>query len=219
MTFSGSRNRLAGKELPKCIIGFEHINRYWDKVHDCFAAKILPGEFYVSAQGEMIGTVLGSCISACIRDPKVGVGGMNHFMLPSTKETLNSKIRLDSSEARYGNFAMEVMINEILKAGGKRRNLEVKLFGGGKVLSSMEKIDIGGKNIEFVREYLHDENLNIKSEDLGDIYPRKVFYFPDTGRVKMKKIRVIHNATIQSREDEYRKTLSVKEKSSDIELF
>ena len=219
MTFSGTRNKLAGKSLPKCIKGFDHINRFWDKVHDCFAAKILPGEFYVSAQGEMIGTVLGSCVSACIRDPIAGVGGMNHFMLPTNKELSTGKVRLDSSEARYGNYAMEVMINEILKAGGKRRNLEVKVFGGGKVLSSMDKIDIGGKNIEFVREYLFDEGLIIKSEDLGDVYPRKVFYFPDTGKVKMKKIRIIHNATILSREEEYRKKLRAQEESSDIELF
>lgn len=219
MALSDTRNKLAEKPLPKCIKGFEHINRFWDKVHDCFAAKILPGEFYVSTQGEMIGTVLGSCISACIRDPIAGVGGMNHFMLPTNKELSIGKIRLDSNEARYGNYAMEIMINEILKAGGKRRNLEVKVFGGGKVLSSMDKIDIGGKNIEFVREYLFDEGLRIKSEDLGDVYPRKVFYFPDTGKVKMKKIRVIHNATILSREAEYRKKLRAQEKSSDIELF
>lgn len=219
MSFSGTRNKLAGKELPKCIKGFEHINRYWDKVHDCFAAKILPGEFYVSKQGELIGTVLGSCVSACIRDTELGIGGMNHFMLPMNKDNLNNKIALNSKEARYGNYAMEIMINEILKAGGKRRNLEVKVFGGGKVLSSMDNIDIGGKNIEFVREYLHDEGLRIKSEDLGDVYPRKVFYYSDTGKVKMKKIRVTHNQTIITREAQYRKALREQEKKSDVELF
>lgn len=222
MSFSGMRNREAlkhNKVVPDCIEGFEHINRFWDKTHDCFAAKILPGEYYVSNQGELIGTVLGSCVSACIRDPIVGIGGMNHFMLPMNRDDSRSKLLKNSDEARYGNFAMEILINELLKAGAKRRNLEVKLFGGGRVLSSMTTIDIGSKNIEFAKQYLYDEGLKIISEDLGDVYPRKVLYFPDTGKVRMKKLTTTRNNTILSREAEYRKTLEVEKKSGDIELF
>lgn len=222
MTFSGMREREAkkhNKHKPKCIEGFEHINRFWDKTNDCFAAKILPGEFYVSTQGEVIGTVLGSCVSACIRDPKNGVGGMNHFMLPMNKDEKKSKILKNSEEARYGNFAMEILINELLKAGAKRRNLEVKLFGGGRVLASMTTIDIGSKNIEFARSYLYDEGLRVVSEDLGDVYPRKVLYFPDTGKVKMKKLTSTRNTTVLSREAEYRRSLEIENQSGDVELF
>jgi chemotaxis protein CheD len=222
MSFAGSRSRIAEKHnkiLPKCLNGFEHINRFWDKTHDCFAAKILPGEFYVSVHGELIGTVLGSCVSACIRDPKAGIGGMNHFMLPMNKNESRSKILKDSDAARYGNFAMEILINEILKAGGKRRNLEIKLFGGGKVLSNMKTLNIGNKNIEFVRSYLYDEGLHVMAEDLGGLYPRKVLYMAATGKVKMKKLTTSHNNTVIRREAEYSRHLQVDKQSGDVELF
>ena len=222
MSFAGARDKIAkkhNKSVPECIKGFEHINRFWDKTHDCYAAKILPGEFYVSTQGELIGTVLGSCVSACIRDPKSGIGGMNHFMLPMNRSEQKSKILKNSEEARYGNFAMEILINELIKAGCKRRNLEVKLFGGGRVLSSITTIDIGSKNIDFVREYIYDEGMRIVAEDLGDVYPRKVLYFADTGKVKMKKLTETRNTTILSREAEYRRNLQTEEKSGDVELF
>ena len=166
------------KNLPKPdkpLRGFEGINRFWDRQREIFAAKILPGEYYVTTQDELISTVLGSCVSACIRDPAMRIGGMNHFMLPSG----NSESRhVDSEATRYGNFAMEKLINDILKNGGRREQLEVKVFGGGNVLKNMGATDIGGGNIRFVREYLKMEGFKIISEDLGDIYPRKVIYDP-----------------------------------------
>ena len=207
------------RSMPACLSGLEHISRFWDKRHNMFSAKILPGEYYVSMHGELISTVLGSCISACIRDVKMGIGGMNHFMLPmGCEEEHAGKIHLTSA-TRYGNFAMEMLINEILKAGGNRKNLEVKLFGGGRVLSSMTKMDIGNKNINFIHGYLKEENLKITSEDTGDIYPRKVLFFADTGKVRVKKLHNIHNDTINKREDTYRKSIDKKAVQSDIELF
>jgi len=205
--------------MPRCLNGLEHISRFWDKRHEIFSAKILPGEYYVSMHGELISTVLGSCISACIRDVKMGIGGMNHFMLPMGCEDEHAgKIHLTSA-TRYGNFAMEMLINEILKAGGNKRNLEVKLFGGGRVLSNMTKLDIGNKNIKFAHEYLSEEDLEIVSEDTGDIFPRKVLYYADTGRVRVKRLKNIHNDTIKQREDNYRKSIDEKPVQSDIELF
>jgi len=207
------------KSMPRCLNGLEHISRFWDKRHEIFSAKILPGEYYVSMHGELISTVLGSCISACIRDVKMGIGGMNHFMLPMGCEDEHAgKIHLTSA-TRYGNFAMEMLINEILKAGGNKRNLEVKLFGGGRVLSNMTKLDIGNKNIKFAHEYLSEEDLEIVSEDTGDIFPRKVLYYADTGRVRVKRLKNIHNDTIKQREDNYRKSIDEKPVQSDIELF
>jgi len=201
-----------------CLPGFEHINRYWDKVHDVDAAKILPGEYYVTQDNELVSTVLGSCVSACIRDVQYGVGGMNHFMLPVDKSAM--KAGANSESARYGNYAMEMLINSILKAGGLKKNLEVKLFGGGKVLSSMSKIDVGEQNITFIKSYVALEGLNVVKADLGDIYPRKVIYFPQTGRVLMKKLRKVHNDTLEKRERLYRESLLAQPvDADDIELF
>lgn len=205
--------------LPEVLPGFEHINRYWDKQMQVPAAKILPGEFYVSRHGEMIVTVLGSCISACIRDVQLGVGGMNHFMLPQKgAHSTDNWGEAANSALRYGNWAMEYLINEILKLGGTRRNLEIKVFGGANVLTNMT--DIGERNIDFIRKYVYQENFEIKAQDVGDIYPRKVLYFPDTGAVKIRKLRETANNTLLQREKQYSNTLNTKpDESGDVELF
>ena len=201
------------------ILGFEDVNRYWDKLHNVVAAKILPGEYYVTDEDEMVTTVLGSCISACIRDRETGVGGMNHFMLPETsKFKLNEGVEsVVGNATRYGNYAMEHLINVILANGGKRKNLEVKVFGGGKIIPTLG--DVGLRNINFVLEYIDTEALQIVSQDLGDIYPRKVNFFPKTGKVRMKKIKDLHNETIASRERQYRTSIKDTPVESDIELF
>lgn len=202
----------------KALDGFEHINRYWDRLHKTTAAKILPGEYYVTNTDELVTTVLGSCVSACIRDRVFGIGGMNHFMLPISKgKGWNGDEDLLSSATRYGNYAMEHMINDILKFGGHRKNLEIKIFGGGQIISSMT--DIGRKNIEFVRNYVLAEGLALAGEDVGDIYPRKVVYFPQTGRVRVKKLKHMHNDTIINREIDYQHDLEEKPVEGSIELF
>lgn len=207
------------QELPKPLPGYEHINRYWDRRMDVAAAKILPGEFYVSEHGEMIVTVLGSCIAACIRDSVRGIGGMNHFMLPAKNEhSADWGKNATSTEARYGNWAMEYLINEILKQGGTKRNLEIKVFGGGKVIDNLS--DVGLRNIQFVKEFIANEGLDIIAEDVGGIYPRKVLYFPDTGAVKMRKMKTVRNETIARREAEYEKSLrKPTETDGSVELF
>jgi len=205
---------------PPIIQGFEHINRYWDTKHDIFAAKILPGEFYVSLHGELVTTVLGSCVSACVRDRVSGVGGMNHFMLPDSRERTRSSAWENtpvSAETRYGNVAMERLINVILASGGKRKNLEVKLFGGGRVLNI--NTDIGGKNVDFVKHYLQTEGLQVESEDTKGIWPRKVQYFPLTGRVRVKRLNALHNNTLQRREQEYIKRLNDRKVQGKVDLF
>ncbi|MBL1261611.1 MAG: chemoreceptor glutamine deamidase CheD [Thiotrichaceae bacterium] len=201
-------------QISECLPGFSHINRYWDKQNELISAKILPGQFYVTKENEAIVTVLGSCISACIRDPQAGIGGMNHFMLPADNSGNGAKL---SESARYGNFAMEMLINEILKNGGKKKNLEVKIFGGGKILRNVT--DVGERNIEFAITYIKTEGLNLLSSDVGSAHPRKVYYFPDSGRVRIKKLRKLHNETVIEREADYMKDLINKPVKSDIELF
>ncbi len=205
--------------LPRAIAGFEVINRYWDTTNNIYAAKLLPGEFYVSMSGELITTVLGSCVSACIRDTKTGIGGMNHFMLPininhDKKSWLNTPV---NAQTRYGNIAMERLINVILAGGGNRRNLEIKLFGGGKVLQI--DTDIGGKNIEFVKRYLETEGLQIAAEDVGGNRPRKVQYFPKSGRVRVKSLNSLHNDTLNKRESSYIETITKTPIAGKIDLF
>lgn len=215
---SGGHSQIAGRLAP-ALFGFEHINRYWDGTHNTVAAKILPGEYYVTTRDEAIVTVLGSCVSACIRDCIFGIGGMNHFMLPA-----QGKLSSDSwgsgglsAATRYGNFAMEHLINEVLKAGGQRKHLEVKIFGGGKILAQMT--DIGARNIAFVREYIRMEGFRLTAADLGDVFPRKVMYYPASGRVRVRKLRALHNNTVAEREVAYISQLERQPVEGDIELF
>ena len=211
-----SRNR---ENLPSALPGFGHINRYWDPHEASFSAKILPGEYYVTIQEEMVVTVLGSCVSACIRDRVFGIGGMNHFMLPDSGGGSGDAGRgkpMDEA-ARYGAYAMEMLINEILKNGGRRENLEVKITGGGRMLANMS--DIGQRNIEFVRKFLTTEGLEVLAEDLGDIYPRKVCYIPATGRLRVKRLRTMHNDTITQREEAYQQDLRKQAPQGNVELF
>ena len=210
---------LAPPPMPPELSGFKHINRYWDKMHDSYAAKILPGEYYVTIHDELIVTVLGSCVSACIRDKVFGIGGMNHFMLPANKGEEISSFNAAGDSTRYGNFAMEQMINDILKNGGRRENLEIKVFGGGRVLKNMSTLDIGKKNIDFVMQYIKDESLKLTAQDLGDVFPRKVLFFPASGRVRVKKLRSVHNNTIIERENNYSKAIAAKPSSGEVELF
>lgn len=205
---------------PDALAGFEHVKRYWDPKRKVHVAKILPGEFYVSNQHEVIATVLGSCISVCVRDPVLQMGGMNHFMLP--QQGSHNSVTWDgsqiSSETRYGNWAMEYLINELLKAGALKSRLEIKVFGGGQVLSNMT--NVGARNIHFIESYLENEGLAVTSKDVGGIHPRKVLYFSDTGKVLVKRIRKVSNETIISREERYRKTLEGQSDSAgSIELF
>ncbi|MFO1349976.1 MAG: chemoreceptor glutamine deamidase CheD [Gammaproteobacteria bacterium] len=201
------------KPLP----GFEHIRRFWDKQHGSYAARLLPGEYFVTARDEMITTVLGSCISACIRDPVFGIGGMNHFMLPDGGAHDSWQDDHVSAATRYGSFAMEHLINTILKNGGRRDKLEIKIFGGGRVLAAMT--DVGRRNIEFVHHYLRTEGLRVNAEDVGDVYPRKVIYFPARGRVLVKKLHSIDKAKLIQRETRYLRDLAQQPAAGEIELF
>jgi chemotaxis protein CheD len=161
-------------------------------------------------------TVLGSCISACVHDRTLGIGGMNHFMLPDDKRDGGDIL---GPSTRYGTYAMEIMLNELLKMGAKRSNLEAKVFGGGNVLRGFTVSRIGEANADFVVEYLNKEGITVAAQDLLDIYPRKVYYFPRSGRVLVKQLRCVHNDTIIEREQAYRARLKLARIQGDVELF
>ncbi len=190
-------------------------NVYFDRTFDCQAAKILPGEYYFTNKDMLIVTVLGSCVSACIRDRVTGLGGMNHFMLPDGGGD-GSPV---SASARYGTYAMEILINDLLKAGARRENLEAKVFGGGAVLKGFTAINVGERNAAFVLNFLKVEKIRVVAEDLNDIYPRKVYFFPRTGKVLVKKLMQSHNDTLVKREIEYASRLKVAPVAGDIDLF
>lgn len=188
-------------------------NHYRDHHFDCLATKILPGEYYAMAKAGLVVTVLGSCVAACIRDPATGIGGMNHFLLPESGAAEQGR------SARYGAFAMELLINELLSMGAQRSRLEAKVFGGGNVIAGMVTNDVGRRNAEFVDEYLAREGIKVVARDLMGTLPRKVYFFPDTGQVLVKKLREVKNDTIVVRERSLRAEIAKEATYGGVELF
>jgi chemotaxis protein CheD len=191
-------------------------NIYYDRQFDMEAAKILPGEYYVTTRDMLVVTVLGSCVSACLRDKTSGMGGMNHFMLPHSDNDPQNPL---STSARYGTYAMEMLINHLTKLGAKRSNFEAKVFGGGNVLRGFTVANVGARNADFVLDFLRTEKIRVVAQDLLDIYPRKVYYFPKSGRALVKKLKSVHNNTIVEREKEYESRLDYAKVEGEIELF
>jgi chemotaxis protein CheD len=144
------------------------------------AVKVLPGEYFVHDEDLLIMTTLGSCIAACLWDRNARIGGMNHFMLPEGGGAQDS--------GRYGSFAMELLINELLKRGATRGTLEAKVFGGGQVISGMNTLNVGQRNTDFVLDYLKTERIPVMSKDVLDIYPRKVCFLPASGKAMVKRL-------------------------------
>jgi chemotaxis protein CheD len=207
----------AAGERSVVIDGFQHMRRFWDPTHGCMTVKVLPGEFYVSAQEEMVSTVLGSCVSACIRDRHQQIGGMNHFMLPEPLGERDSWSSSVGRAARYGSDAMEQLINAILKAGGRKPDLVIKIFGGGRVLAQMT--DVGERNIAFVKNYIAAEGLQLAAADVGDIYPRQVQFFPASGRVRVRQLRATRDVVVGNLEQHYLKRLANDPIKGEVELF
>ena len=153
------------------------------------AVKVLPGEYYVTTEDMQVVTVLGSCIAACIWDPRVRVGGMNHFMLPDGG---------GDTSGRYGSYAMELLINEMLKLGARRDTMQAKVFGGGQVMHNFTTMNVGERNTHFVLDYLQTERIAVVSRDVLDIYPRKVCYFPASGKAMVKRLAHAHPETLET---------------------
>lgn len=165
---------------------------FFDHHFQSDAVKVLPGEYFVANTDILIMTVLGSCIAACIWDPKASVGGMNHFMLPEGDAS--------DTSGRYGSYAMELLINEMLKLGARKECMQAKIFGGGQVMSGFTTMNVGERNTQFVLDYLHTERITVVSRDVLDIYPRKVVFFPTTGKAMVKKLAHSHPETLESTE-------------------
>jgi chemotaxis protein CheD len=189
--------------------------RFFDAASGAWMVKVFPGEFYVTSKpDEMLVTVLGSCVSACIRDPRRGIGGMNHFMLA---EGHSGGWGGQAGSTRFGNFAMEKLINELLKAGCSRDAFEIKVFGGGNVTDSRNAI--GTDNAEFVLRYLEAEGLHCAVRDLGGQLPRRIHYSPATGKVIRRLLGGGETAAVAREETAYASRLTSTTMAGEIELF
>jgi chemotaxis protein CheD len=161
---------------------------YYDAHFRNDAVKILPGEYFVHHEDLLIMTTLGSCIAACLWDRHAKVGGMNHFMLP------------EGDGGRYGSYAMELLINELMKRGASRGALEAKVFGGGQVISGMNTMNVGERNTQFVLDYLKTEHITVVSKDVMDVYPRKVCFLPASGKAMVKRLAPTNAAGVVAQE-------------------
>ncbi len=177
------------------------------------------GDYYVTDKpNEMIVTILGSCVAACLHDPVARVGGMNHFLLPDN--TAGGSVSNGSSSAestRYGAFAMEQLINGILQRGGLKSRIEAKVFGGANVINNSAMI--GSKNVSFIRNFLKQEGLKVTSSDLGGDYPRRLRFYPDTGKAMLMKLARKDDMMVVDEEKQFAEKLKVKPVEGDIELF
>lgn len=222
-------SRMAGGEVtPKSLVGgrvsrVQHLKSlprspgeasffYSDHHFQYDAVKVLPGEYFVSGDDLIIMTVLGSCISACIWDPKIRAGGMNHFMLPDG----------DSADGfgRYGSYAMELLINEMLKKGARRETMQAKVFGGAQVMAGFTSMNVGERNTKFVLDYLATERIPVVSQDVLDIHPRKVCFFPISGKALVKRLAHSHPETLAVEERKGNaKTVARSTAGGSVDLF
>ncbi len=189
--------------------------RYFDQRISGDTVFVLPGHHFVQAnEATPISTLLGSCVSACIRDTVTGAGGLNHFLLPEKSEAPDA-----DQSSRYGVHAMEVLINDLLKIGAQKENLEAKVFGGANVIQTSSMETVGAQNSEFVKEYLRSEGIPVLAEDLGGSKARRVYFFPADGRVSVLRIVSLGNDDIKEKEIEMRKRALAKHSNGGVELF
>jgi len=191
--------------------------RYFDSRLGAWIVKVPPGDHYVTTDAEeRVATTLGSCVAACVRDPTAGAGGLNHFLLPGDPHEADGGGA--NAGMRYGQNAMERLINDVLSHGGRKDRLEVKIFGGGRLMGWDS--DIGGQNVAFVREYLAAEGLPVAAEDVGGPYPRRIVYEPASGRVDRLLMRRAADRSVQQDEAAHRRALrAIGAAPGDVELF
>jgi len=188
--------------------------RYTDPRFKVPAVKLLPTQHLVVDDDTLLVTVLGSCVAACLHDPVLRIGGMNHFMLPDGGPDDDA-----DANTRYGAHAMEVLINELLRHGASRKRLEAKVFGGGNVLKGFTHTLIGSRNAEFVLRYLEAERIPVTAQDLCGIHPRKVYFFSNTGKVMVQRIPHAHDAELIATESAVRARLARRKIGGEVELF
>jgi chemotaxis protein CheD len=178
------------------------------------AVKVLPGEFFVADEDLLVMTTLGSCIAACLWDREKRVGGMNHFLLPDTGGSGGS-----GDSGRYGSFAMDLLIGELVKRGATRATMEAKVFGGGAVISGMNSLNVGERNTKFVLDYLRTERITVVSKDVMDIYPRKVCFLPASGKAMVKRLASANTEALAAQERAAASRVTPAASGGSVDLF
>jgi len=190
-------------------------SRVRDRMTGEKSVRVQPGEYYVTGHpNALIVTVLGSCVAACVRNPLTGFGGMNHFMLPESEGGDWAGL---SSQMRYGNYAMETLINAVLKSGCRREELEIKLFGGANMYRAAS--GVGTQNARFAKEYLRQEGFRPVAVDLGGAQGRRIHYWPATGRVTRLLLGTTQAQNVARSEITYRSRLAPDARAGEIEWF
>ncbi|MDR6536897.1 chemoreceptor glutamine deamidase CheD [Variovorax soli] len=199
--------------MSAAVPGSVASHHYFDRDFDRMAVKLLPSEYYVTAADTVMTTVLGSCVSACLVDRDAGVAGMNHFMLPEDGEP--GSIRGEAESMRYGAYAMEVLLRELLRAGARRERLQAKVFGGAAVLAHMTTLNIGDRNADFVLRYLETERITVAAQDLRGPHARRVCLLPHSGKAVVRKLRAQGEVqSVQREEGELLRRLAVANKNT-----
>lgn len=189
--------------------------RYFDPRFEATIITVAPGEHEITAaKDEIVATVLGSCVSVCMRDPQLGIGGLNHFLLPRSNGSADA-----GAGERYGDTAMEVLINDLLKRGAKRSNFEAKVFGGARVLSGATMLAIGDNNVAFVTEFLNREGIPIVSKDVGGTRSRRIHYQPSSGRAWVQHVQPTARDSDQEQEIAYLNRLKTQPVAGEVEIF
>ena len=179
--------------------------------------NVLPGEYKITAKkDEVISTLLGSCISACMRCSETGIGGLNHFLLPSVK---GRNLEQGDKAMRYGDYAMETLIGSIIRAGGKRDCLEVKIFGGANMYDTEARAPVGRSNIQFVLDFVHSEGISLLAEDIGGVRGRKIYFHPASGKVKVQRLNNQKAEDLKVFETNYGHKIEQESDTGTIELF
>lgn len=169
------------------------------------AIMLMAGDYFATQNGEVLYSVVGSCIATCIYDMEREVAGMNHFLLPGM---VHPDEMLSSEVGRYGMFAMELLIGELIKLGARREGLQAKLFGGGNVLEFRNNDgNITRSNIRFAKKYLELEGILTVKEDLGGNSGRKILFFTDSGRVLLKRFDMRNDRQFLQNEEAYKRRI------------
>ncbi|MEM7098667.1 MAG: chemoreceptor glutamine deamidase CheD [Pseudomonadota bacterium] len=205
---------LSSQKITAPTNGFDHIHRFWDGSFNKTMAKVQPGECYVSWGQDLITTVLGSCVSVCVRSLNHSVGGMNHIMLPE----VGGSESVIAEPYRYGAYAMEHLLNSLFRCGLTRKELEIKVVGGGAVMSS--SVNVGARNISFVKQYLEQESFNVTATDVGGNNARRVVYDVVDGRMLVKHLPIEETADLTANESQHADRLSKEQSATgEVELF
>lgn len=177
-----------------------------------------PGEFLATVADIVIVTVLGSCVAVALRDTERAIGGLNHFMLPGT---FHRSDRFGSRSAKYGMYAMELLINDLMKLGARRERLVAKVFGGASMLGTgADRLNkVPRSNIDFALEYLATEGIPIAASDVGGTTARKILFYVRDGRVLLKRISGNVAAAIKLEESGYRTRIVERGTAGSVTLF